>query len=654
MKLVKAIWILLTVMLLASCGGGGDAGDSPFGNGGGGGGGGTTDEPSLSITLQDNAGAVLSPPALTGSQNAVVVVRLLDADGNGVPNSLVAVSGSGVIFTPATGQTITDATGTARVQVSAEDPFASGATTISAAGSVDGTAVQATIDVALGAATAELGAMTVSATSVPAYQTIQVSVPATVSGQAAVQVPVSFSASCGTFDPPTATTDTAGVARTAYRNESAGNVPCSGSQILTATAGTSTADATITAVAPTAANLVFVSATPARIYLAGSPGVSQSLLQFKLVDSNNNPVQGENVELTLTLRPVGVYLGATAGTTTLVQPTNSDGTVDVAVNAGTEPGPVQVQATLVSNRAIKNVSNALAVASGLPVQRAFSLSVSTFNIEALNKDGVTTDITLRIADRLGNPVPDGTTVNFVAEGGQVVASCNTTGAATNNTSACTVQLASQNPRPTNGRITILAWAQGEENFTDAGTPTNNVYDTGEAFNDLGQAFLDKDEDGIYDVGSDVTVGTPPGSAACPVGSQSVPGSCDGQWGRALVRASAVITFSGSDPVLVNTSGPAASGGGRCSYNFTMRDVNGNPMPAGTLLSITGIEGGNSDPNATATFSGFGGEGATVPNTSQPGGTIHSAVFTKCDVPGSLSFALRVSTPGGKITTIFLP
>ena len=158
MKLVKAIWILLTVMLLASCGGGGDAGDSPFGNGGGGGGGGTTDEPSLSITLQDNAGAVLSPPALTGSQNAVVVVRLLDADGNGVPNSLVAVSGSGVIFTPATGQTITDATGTARVQVSAEDPFASGATTISAAGSVDGTAVQASIDVALGAATAELGA----------------------------------------------------------------------------------------------------------------------------------------------------------------------------------------------------------------------------------------------------------------------------------------------------------------------------------------------------------------------------------------------------------------------------------------------------------------------------------------------------------------
>ena len=48
---------------------------------------------------------------------------------------------------------------------------------------------------------------------------------------------------------------------------------------------------------------------------------------------------------------------------------------------------------------------------------------------------------------------------------------------------------------------MLAWAQGEENFTDAGTPTNNVYDAGEAFDDLGQPFLDKDENGIYDVGS---------------------------------------------------------------------------------------------------------------------------------------------------------
>lgn len=664
MKLVKAIWILVCAFLLAACGGGSGAGDSPFGGGsgggtgggtgGGGGGGGTGGAPSITLTLQDISGNTLTPPSLTGSQNAVAVVRLFDTAGAAVPNTLVTVSGTGLVLTPATGQTITDSTGTAKVQVRSSDPFASGATTVKASGSVAGTAVQTSLDVALGAASSQLGALTVSATSVPAYQTIQVSVPATVGGQPAIQVPVNFTASCGTFDPSTANTDSTGVARSAYRNQTAGSVACSGPQTLTATAGTSTVNTSVTAVAPTAANLVFVSATPARIYLAGSPGVSQSLLRFKLVDSNNSPVQGENVELTLTLRPTGVYLGSTAGTTRLVQPTTSDGTVDVAVNAGTEPGPVQVQAALVSNPAIKNVSNNLAVASGLPVQRAFSLSVSTFNIEALREDGVTTNITLRIADRLGNPVPDGTTVNFVAEGGQVVASCNTAGAATNNTSACSVVLSSQAPRPSNGRVTVLAWSQGEENFTDSGTPTNNVWDAGEAFEDLGQPFLDKNEDGVYDVGGDVTVGTSPGTQACAAGSQSVPGTCDGTWGRALVRASVVITFSGDVPFLVNTVGPAASGGGRCAYGFTLQDENGNPMPAATTLAVSGTTGGGPAADSPAVFAGFGGEGDKVPNTSQAGGTIHSAIFTNCTSPGTLSFQLKVTTPKNKATSFFLP
>lgn len=659
MKLVKASWILLCAVLLNACGGSSGGGDSPFGGGGGNGGGtggGSTTSGSIVLTLQDTSGVLLSPPALTGSQNAVAVVRLVDGTGAAVANTLVTVTGSGLQLTPSTGQTITDTAGVARVQVRAADPFASGATTISASGKVGAQVVNTSLDVALGAATAQLGAMTASSANVPAYQTIQVSVPATVGGQPAVQVPVTFSASCGTFDPATANTDASGVARSAYRNDAGGGASCSGAQTLTATAGTSQVTTTVTAVAPTAANMVFVSATPARIYLAGSPGVSQSLLKFKLVDSNNNPVQGQNVELSLTLRPTGVYLGSTAGTTSLVQPTAADGTVEVAVNAGTQPGPVQVQAALVSNTAIKNVSNSLAVASGLPVQRAFSLSVSTFNIEAWDRDGVETDINLRIADRLGNPVPDGTTVNFVSEGGQVVASCNTTGAAANATSGCSVKLISQDPRPTNGRVTVLAWAQGEESFTDSGTPTNNVWDAGEAFEDLGQPYLDKNEDGAYDNGSDVTVGTAPGNQACPGGSMSVPSTCDGAWSRALVRESAVITFSGSTPVLANTSGPSTSGAGRCSFAFTLQDARGNPMPFDTTLSVAGIAGGGPTSNgnqAAAKFAGFGG-GDRVPNTSQAGGTVHSAVFTECVDPASLSFQLTIKTPRNISTTFFLP
>jgi hypothetical protein len=661
MRMIKGMAALALGLLLAACGGGGssNAGSPAFGGGGGGSGGGTgggtTGAPSLTLTLEDSNGVALPTPALTGTQNAVAVARVKDANGQPVPNVLVSVTSTGLALTPATGQTITDATGAGRVQVRPLDPFASGATTVAAASSVGGASVQASLAIGLGAATATLSPIVVSSTSVPAYQTIQVSVPVTLGGTTpAVQYPVDFSASCGTFDPPTAITDSAGIARSAYRNQT-GTTACSGAQTLTAKAGASSVTTSVNTQAPIAANIVFVSATPNRIYLSGSPGVSQSLLKFKLVDSNNNPVQGANITLTMTLRPAGAYLGSNAGTTVLQQPTNSDGTVDVAVNAGPQPGPVQVKAALDSNPAITNVSNSLAIASGLPAQRAFSLSVSTFNIEALDQDGVNTSITLRIADRLGNPVPDGTTVNFVTEGGQVVGSCSTTGAATNNTSACSVTLSSQNPRPADGRLTVLAWAQGEENFTDAGTPTNNIYDAGEVFENLGQPFLDKNENGLYDPSVDVTVGTAPGAAACPAGTLSVPGTCDSAWGQALVRAQAVIVFSGSDAFLANQTALAASGANRCSMSFTLRDVNGNPMPAATTLAVASVVGGGAGGAAgvDAKFEGFGGEGDKVPNTSALGGTIHSIVFSNCATPAAVQFKLSVAT-AKKTTTFFLP
>jgi hypothetical protein len=116
----------------------------------------------------------------------------------------------------------------------------------------------------------------------------------------------------------------------------------------------------------------------------------------------------------------------------------------------------------------------------------------------------------------------------------------------------------------------------------------------------------------------------------------------------------VITFSGSTPFLANESGPSASGTDRCTFSFTARDENGNPLPANTQLAVSGVTGGNADPNKNATFAGFGGQGNKVPNTSQAGGTNHSAVFTACNDPASLSFQLKFTTPKAVETTYFLP
>jgi hypothetical protein len=457
---------------------------------------------------------------------------------------------------------------------------------------------------------------------------------------------VTFSASCGIFDPATTQSGSNGIATSTYRNQS-GTTACAGTVNLTATVGTSTATTTVTAQAPAAANIQFVSASPQRIYLAGSPGASQSILTFKLLDASGNAVAGQNIDLSLTLRPTGTYLGSTAGTVSVRESTDATGQVSVAVNAGTAPGPVQVQAVLVGQPGINNVSNTLAVASGLPSQKAFSISAETLNIEGWDYDGMNTKITLRAADRLGNPVPDGTTINFISSGGQVVASCNTSGAAQNNVSACTVTLTSQAPRPASGRVKVLAWAQGEETFADSGAPTNNVYDSGEAYEDLGQPFLDKNLDDVFTPGTDVTVGTAPGANACvadaatnrTVGPLSVPNTCDQAWGSALVRADIVIVFSGSHPatpVLTRTQTSATT----CSVSFLLQDPRGNPMPAGTTLSVAGATGG--------TFSAFGGAGATIANTIVPTG--HAALFTSCPDVNALSFNLTVTTPNKNATT----
>jgi hypothetical protein len=658
-KFIRALPLALFAFVAACGGSGSESGDSPFGSGSGSGtggsGGGTTNTANvLTVGVLDANGNPMSPPTLAGPQNVTAVATILTSAGTPIANELVTFSGTGLTFTPSSATQLTDANGVARVQVRSADPLSAGATTLVATSS---SGLTNRVNVALSASTASLGALRAAATTVGAYENVQVTVPVTLTGSTtpAVQFPVSFSASCGVFDPAQALTDSTGTASTTFKNQ-IGAGACSGTVTLTAQVGTTTTTTTVTARAPTAANIQFVGANPARIYLAGSPGVSQASVTFKLVDASGNPVAGQPIGLRLNQFPAGVYLGSTAGTTVLEQSTDAQGLVAVAVNAGNQPGPVQVEATLVANSAIRNVSNALAVASGLPVQKAFALSVSTFNIEALNVDGVTTDITLRIADRLGNPVPDGTTVNFISEGGQVVASCNTTGASSNSTAACTVKLSSQNPRPANGRISVLAWAQGEETFVDAGAVTNNTYDPGETFFDLGQPFLDVNENDIYEAGSDVTVAAPPGSAACSGAYKSVSGTCDGVWGRGLVRESAVIVFSGSRPTV--SFAPVITTGDRCAVAFTLRDINGNPMPAGTTLAIGDIGGGGDLDNnlrpTPATAAGFGGEGNPVPNTNDPARTTHSAVFTKCTRPSDLSFSLSVTTPAGIATKIFYP
>lgn len=95
MKLVKAIWILMTALLLASCGGGGGAGDSPFNPGDG-----TTDVADLVVTASS------STMQNTGSDDVTITVTAVDSDNNALATVPVKVTAdSGAIVTSGSSET---------------------------------------------------------------------------------------------------------------------------------------------------------------------------------------------------------------------------------------------------------------------------------------------------------------------------------------------------------------------------------------------------------------------------------------------------------------------------------------------------------------------------------------------------------------------
>lgn len=578
----------------------------------------------ISLSVIDSTAGTLTTevsPSRAGTLRALVK----DRSGSLAANVAVTFTSTDATatFVPASGTALSDKDGVATVGLPAGQR--AGAFTVTANATLSGTPTKSTLDYAVRFPTLSLSMPAITPNPLSAGGNANVSVSLLADGASYLApLEVSFSSPCSvagkaSMGPPVLTKG--GLANTSYTDKG-----CSAVDLITAavTLGDTTATSTgsITVLPASTGSIKFVSAMSTNIALKGTGGFGRqefSTLKFAVSDMTGSTVPGTLVDFVfadsgsaqtvggLTLRPSFATSAA-------------DGSVTTLVTAGTVPTSVRVVASVRgASPQLTSLSNILVISTGVPDQKHFSLATSTGNCEGFDIDQICSTLSVTLGDHFGNPAPDGTAVNFSAEGGVIDASCLTgslppagatpAGQTTNakvgpGSGTCSVLLRSSNPRPdkalngfTKGRVTVLAYALGEEDFVDSNG--NNVYDPDEPFTDKRpDIFRNDDEFGV-------TAAEPNGrwNAGEPcIGPNtaldcSTPG--DGHYNGVLripqvqtpqtlyVSGQLVQVFSGSKALITYTRSPGScTASGVRDGTLRITDQNQNLMPAGSEIFIS--------------------------------------------------------------------
>jgi len=562
--------VALTMMLaIAACGGGGGGGGS---DGGflGPGGGGSGDTLFLTVELKDSDGNPTNTVSASSPATLQVAVTENGSRGRAVPDVIVRAStDSGLLF-PSSGSKLTNSEGLVTFRVEADDTRGAGTITVSVTDE-NGNNVQETVNFQLGQEGLRLGYLlggdffdaeigiapggVISAGGQAVLSLALVDEQGNLVGSAeSIRITSAcLSAGTATLDPANPIAVATGQVSVTYTANG-----CEGNDALTAEiiGDGAMAFGDIEVASPSANSLTFASATPRLIVLRGTGGggqrVEKSQVVFRTVGADSQPVSGVEVNFGLTTDIGGLSINPTTAFS------NDAGEVTTVVSSGDVATVVRVTATSDAGNGsgeVSAVSDVLTVSTGLPDQNSISLSVEKSFVveEAFTVDGVTRNLTVRMADKFNNPVPDGTAAVFTTEYGSIQPACETNGG------ACTVVWTSQAPRlPTlddnqdrvltindngyscpshtatrgpcpddlgmirGGRSTVLVTAIGEESFIDANG--NGVFDRKEAnnglFSNLTEAFLDVNENGRYDPATEFCKQNK-GSLTCKAGREDL-------------------------------------------------------------------------------------------------------------------------------------
>lgn len=591
--------------------------------------------PTATVTLVNSAGAASNSLSSATPLTARASVR--DKDNKPVANALVSFTADSTLvsFSPSAGTALTDANGVAEVTMRPASLSASGAGTVSAAVVVAGTSLNAVANFSVGATAIVLGPLNLNPTSIPAYGSsiITVDVLAGSTKYTEQQLNIAFASNCVTAGKATlaATAPTSnGTAQVVYRDQGCGNTD----QITASASGiTKSSTASLAIAAPQAASVQFSAASPTdrSIVIKGQGGIGRTetaTLTFKVFDTFGKPLAGQNVRFTTA--STNVTINKTSDST------DANGEVITTVNSGSVPTSFRITATL--DNGASTTSDSIVVTSGLPVQRAFSLSVVSPNVEgwAYDSGPVTpaTNVNILVADQAGNPVPDGLPVIFQSNLGSVGSSSK--GACNTVNGGCSVDFRTQAPR-----VAAPNTPSTPCNTGSSGLVSNDATRTGLAtvcasttdgsntlFAKLGIFLSGSFATNVYWINS-------------PTGERRLDGS-EVDLGTVASTEAKVFTLQ-------------------------INDENNNPMPSGSRVEITGVVNavGNGVSPATVqnifphivsngTFvdvrTGTGIDNNSIRQGSYHQVSIGSAQAKPCLTPLVGTFNVTVTTPKGNVTS----
>jgi hypothetical protein len=620
----------------------------------------------LTLAIADASGTAINN--LMPGTPATLTAVLKDSKGLLVANAVVSfeTSDSTGVFSPSSGTALTDANGAASVKLAAGTQ--AGAYTVTANATVGGTGVKATASYTVSFPNLSMSDITVSPTTLPAGGNASVTV-SVLNGTSPYMptLSVSFSSPCisagkASIGTPVMTQN--GTAVASYTDKG-----CSTSDQLTATVvvpnATLTKSTTINVLPAVAGSIKFVSVSPSNIALKGTGGVGRpenSIVKFQVFDNNGIPVVGKLVNFVFgdsnTTTTTGGLTTSPASATSA-----ADGTVTTSVSGGTIPTSVRVVATVSdSSPILTTVTSLLVVSSGVADQAHFTVGFTIGNCEGWDINQECGQVEVLAGDHFSNQVPDGTVINFTSEGGVIQDSCTTANG------KCKVPLYAANPRPSGGKVTVMAYMIGEESFTD--TNGNNVYDAGEPFvdtngngkYDLGEPFTDTNGNGVYDppepfsdLKPDIfrdddengawTTGEPCISTH-PNSTCSTPG--DGIYNGVLrvpqqpsaqvlyISSSAVAQFSTSSAKIDIITNPiTCPAGGTTDVQVKVTDLHDIWMPAGTVISFSTL---------------FGTAGTTVVPASATVRNVVLGVGSPINIP---TYTVTIACPSPSATGQFI-